>query len=79
MSAKKLSVIPAATIVSKILLLRNQRVLINADLATLYGVTTKRLNEQVNRNIKRFPPDFMFQLTAGEKNRWSQIATTSQV
>jgi len=41
---------------------------LDADLAALYGVTTKRLNEQVKRNIDRFPPDFMFRLTAAEKN-----------
>ena len=42
--------------------IRGQQVMINRDLATLYGVETKRLNEQVKRNIKRFPEDFMFQL-----------------
>lgn len=55
------------TIISKILLIRNQKIMIDADLAELYGVTTKRLNEQVKRNINRFPSDFMFQLTAEEK------------
>ncbi len=44
----------------KILLIRGQRVMIDADLAALYGVTTKRLNEQVKRNRKRFPEDFMY-------------------
>ena len=43
--------------------------MIDSDLAELYGVTTKRLNEQVKRNIKRFPDDFMFQLSPGEKQR----------
>lgn len=43
--------------------IRGQQVMIDRDLATLYGVETKRLNEQVKRNIKRFPEDFMFQLT----------------
>jgi len=46
-----------------ILLIRGERVILDADLARLYGVTTKRLNEQVRRNIGRFPLDFMFQLT----------------
>jgi hypothetical protein len=46
-----------------IYLIRGQRVLIDSDLANLYGVETKRLNEQVRRNIDRFPEDFMFQLT----------------
>ncbi len=59
--------------------IRGQKVMLDFDLATLYGVETKRLNEQVKRNIERFPEDFMFQLTKGE---WvilqSQIATTNQ-
>ena len=58
--------------------IRGQKVMLDFDLATLYGVQTKRLNEQVKRNIERFPEDFMFQLTKGE---WvilqSQIATTN--
>lgn len=54
-------------IMSKILLIRDKKVMIDSDLATLYGVTTKRLNEQVKRNIKRFPSNFMFQLTQIEK------------
>ncbi|HPH07016.1 MAG TPA: ORF6N domain-containing protein [Methylotenera sp.] len=52
---------------SRVLSIRGQKVLIDADLATLYGVETKRLNEQVKRNLERFPQDFMFQLTANEK------------
>lgn len=52
---------------ARILTLRGQRVMIDADLAELYGVPTRRLNEQVKRNAGRFPPDFMFQLTDGEK------------
>jgi hypothetical protein len=51
----------------RILLIRGQKVLLDADLAALYGVTTKRLNEQVKRNRKRFPEDFLFSLTASEK------------
>ncbi len=69
MPTKKPSIIPASSIANQILLLRNHRVLIDADLAALYGVTTKRLNEQVKRNIERFPADFMFQLTADEKEQ----------
>jgi hypothetical protein len=63
-----------------ILILRRQRVVLDSDLAALYGVTTKRLNEAVKRNTKRFPEDFMFRLNAQEVrglNR-SQIATGSQ-
>jgi hypothetical protein len=52
---------------NKILLVRSQKVMIDADLATLYGVPTKALNQAVKRNPRRFPPDFMFQLTAAEK------------
>ena len=46
--------------------IRGQRVMLDFDLAAMYGVETKRLNEQVKRNIERFPEDFMFQLTKGE-------------
>jgi len=56
-------VIPDELIMNKILFVRGLKVMIDSDLAELYGVTTKRLNEQVKRNIKRFPEDFMFQLT----------------
>ena len=50
-----------------ILTIRSHKVILDADLASLYGVTTKRLNQQVRRNIARFPEDFLFQLTAEEK------------
>lgn len=53
---------------NKILFIRGQRVMIDADLAKLYGVTTKRLNEQVKRNKERFPRDFMFRLNKKEKS-----------
>jgi hypothetical protein len=61
--------VPDEVIVDKIILLRDKKVMIDRDLALLYGVTTKRLNEQVKRNDKRFPPDFMFQVTAAEKEQ----------
>jgi hypothetical protein len=65
-------------IIGRILLIRNQRVIMDADLAGLYGVPTKRLNEQVKRNKERFPEDFMFQLTLNElANLRSQNATSS--
>ena len=57
--------------------IRGQQVMLDRDLAVLYGVETKRLNEQVKRNIKRFPEDFMFQLTKEECLR-SQIATLNE-
>ena len=55
-------------ILNRILLIRGKKVMIDRDLAELYGVTTKRLNEQVKRNTTRFPEDFIFQLTLEEKN-----------
>ena len=59
----KQSVISDETISNKIYIIRNQKVMLDSDLALLYGVETKRLNEQVKRNETRFPLDFMFQLT----------------
>ena len=61
------SLVPKEIIMSKILVIRNQKVIIDKDLAELYEVKTKRLNEQVKRNVKRFPSNFMFQLTKEEK------------
>ena len=60
---------PVERIERSILLIRAHRVMLDADLARLYGVSTKRLNEQVKRNRDRFPPDFMFQLTQEEKQK----------
>ena len=60
------SLIPSERIEKSILLIRGKKVMLDIHLAELYGVTTKRLNEQVKRNTKRFPPDFMFQLTNQE-------------
>ncbi len=66
------------TIANTIYYNRNQKVMLDRDLATLYGIETKRLNEQVKRNLSRFPEDFMFQLTENEfQNLKSQIATSS--
>src|SRR5438132_9975636 len=82
-----------AKIERRIFSIRGVRVILDADLAVLYGVSTKRLNEQFRRNRKRFPDDFAFQLTAEETaalrsqiatssiesvGMWSQIATTSK-
>ena len=70
--------IPSETIQSRILGMRGIPVMLDRDLAELYGVPVKRLNEQVRRNIERFPEPFMFQLTAGEvADLKSQIATSS--
>ena len=66
------------TIQNKIYEIRGQRVMLDFDLAAMYGVETRRLNEQVKRNIERFPEDFMFQLTKGELEILkSQIATSN--
>jgi len=70
--------IPDESILNKILLIRGEKVMLDSDLAQLYGVETRRLNEQVKRNLDRFPDDFMFQLTEDEySNLMSQIATSS--
>ena len=62
-----------------IFLIRGQRVMLDSDLARIYGVTTKRLNEQYRRNVGRFPKDFAFQLNNQEvANMRSQIATASK-
>ena len=63
---------------NKILIIRNQQVMIDRDLAEMYGVETKRLNEQVKRNIERFPERFCFQLNDFEFENWkSQFATSN--
>ena len=59
--------IPDEVIINKIYVIRGQKVMVDRDLAELYGVTTKRLNEQVKRNSSRFPSNFMFELTKEEK------------
>jgi len=77
--AKKeiIPVIPDETVMNKIYLIRGQKVMLDSDLAELYGVETRRLNEQVARNTDRFPDDFMFRLNADEfDNLMSQIATS---
>ena len=63
----KIKPIPDAVIANRIILLDGQNVMLDRDLAELYGVTTFRLNEQVTRNLTRFPPDFMRIVTAEEK------------
>ena len=72
------SVVSTERIESRILLVRGHKVLLDADLAALYGVQTRRLNEQVRRNLARFPADFMFQLTDAEfELLMSQFATSN--
>lgn len=78
MVPSKTSVIVLEAISRKIHLIRGNKVLLDSDLATLYGVSTKRLNEQVRRNKNRFPKDFMFELTKKEiANLRSQFATSN--
>ena len=73
------AVVSLAEIEQRILTLRGQKVMLDSDLAELYDVSTKRLNEQVRRNAARFPPDFMFQLSADEaRSLRSQFATSKQ-
>ena len=75
---KEQTLLPDELIINKIILLRDQKVLIDRDLAVLYGVETRILNQAVKRNIKRFPNDFMFQMTSEEMNIWkSQIVISS--
>jgi ORF6N domain len=65
-------------ITSRILVIRGQKIMLDADLAALYGVETRRLNEQVRRNAERFPGDFVFPVTTAEfANLKSQFATSS--
>jgi len=71
--------IPAERVARAIVLVRGQRVLLDRDLAVLYGVETRVLNQAVRRNIVRFPPDFLFMLTREEIRDISQIVTCSSI
>ncbi len=74
----KAPLLPLEAITQRIIVLREQKVLLDADLAALYGVETRRLNEQVRRNQARFPEDFIFELTTDEfAHLKSQTATSS--
>ena len=74
----EISLIPDDVVINKIYFIRNQKVMLDRDLAELYSVETKRINEQVKRNLSRFPEDFMFQLSEIEfQNLKSQFATSS--
>lgn len=72
-----MNLIPIETITSKIYLIRNQKVLLDRDLAELYGVETKQLKRAVRRNISRFPEDFMFELSQKEFERLRRQIDTS--
>ena len=70
--------VPIESIVSKIVFIRGEKVILDRDLAELYGVETKVLKQAVRRNIKRFPDDFMFELTKEEFENWrSQFVTSN--
>jgi len=74
----KEAIIPNEVISDKIYFIRNQKIMLDRDLALLYGVETRVINQQVKRNISRFPENFMFQLDEKEyENLTSQIVTSS--
>jgi len=73
------SLIPVEIVEKKILLIRGKKVMLDRDLAELYGVETRVLNQAVKRNIRRFPDDFMFALTRVEIMRISQIVISSDI
>jgi hypothetical protein len=79
MEKGKVERIPAERVARAIVLVRGQRVLLDRDLAVLYGVETRVLNQAVRRNIVRFPPDFLFMLTREEIRDISQIVTCSTI
>jgi hypothetical protein len=76
MSAKPAAHLPVASVTSHIRVIREQKVLLDTDLAALYGVTTSGLVQAVKRNVDRFPADFMFQLDAGE---WEALRSQSVI
>jgi hypothetical protein len=75
--AEKQSLVPAERIEQAILLIRGQKVMLSHDLAKLYGVPTKALTQAVKRNSRRFPEDFLFQLTKAELDEWRSHFVTS--
>ena len=71
-------IISEETISNKIYFIRNQKVMLDSDLAILYGIETRVLKQAVRRNIERFPEDFMFELTKSELENWrSQFVTSN--
>jgi hypothetical protein len=76
-SLKEIAIIPDEVVMSKIYVIRDVKVMLDRDLAELYGVETKYLKRQVKRNTIRFPEDFMFQLTDQEFNEWRRQFVTS--
>lgn len=79
MTKNNLAIIPDERIINKIYLIRGQRVMLDMDLAELYGVETKQLKRSVRRNVKNFPSDFMFELNKEELENWrSQFGTSNR-
>ncbi len=76
-SFSEIAIIPDEVVMSKIYVIRGVKVMLDRDLAELYGVETKYLKRQVKRNTLRFPEDFMFQLTDQEFNEWRRQFVTS--
>jgi hypothetical protein len=76
---KELQILPDETIINKIYIIRDKKVMIDRDLAELYGVDTRVLNQTVKRNLKRFPDDFMFQMTSEELENWKSQIVISNV
>ena len=78
--SKALAIIPSERVERAIFLIRGEKVILDADLAALYGVETRSLIQAVKRNIQRFPKDFMFQLTKSEFDSLrSQIVTSKEI
>ncbi|NOX86878.1 MAG: ORF6N domain-containing protein [Chlorobi bacterium] len=76
---KEIQILPDEAIINRIFVIRDLKVMIDRDLAELYGVETRVLNQAVMRNIKRFPEDFMFRMTKEEMSEWkSQIVITNR-
>lgn len=75
----KISILPDERIETKIFLIRGRKVMIDRDLAELYGVETRALNQAVKRNIERFPEEFMFQLNKQEVEIWQSQSLRSQI
>lgn len=75
----EVAAVPVGRIEKSIFMIRGQRVMLDRDLARLYGVQTRVLNQAVSRNVKRFPSDFMFQLSREEILSISQIVTSSRI
>jgi hypothetical protein len=75
---KELQILPDEMIINKIYIIREKKVMLDRDLAELYGVDTRVLNQSIKRNLKRFPDDFMFQMTKEELENWkSQIVISN--